>query len=84
VGVLLSVRNSRKEDTYQVEKRLNAIINILLETTRVNGKPLPVAKQIELLHKSGLRPIEIAKILGKSLANISVQLGRTKKAGLRK
>lgn len=75
----MSVRNSRKEDTYQVAKRLDAIINILLETARLNGKPLPVAKQIELLHRSGLRPVEIAKILGKSLANISVQLGHMKK-----
>lgn len=75
----MSHRNGGKQDTYQVTKRLDAIINILLETTTVNGKPLPVSKQIEILNRSGLRPVEIAKILGKSLTNISVQLGQMRK-----
>lgn len=74
----------RGDDTWQLSKRLDAIINILLETSRVDGKPLSIARRIEILHASGLRPVEIARILGKSLTNISVQLNLMKKAQSRK
>jgi hypothetical protein len=80
----MPAKAKRENDTWQLSKRLDAIINILLETTRVDGKPLPIAKRIQILHASGLRPVEIARILGKSLTNISVQLNLLKKAESKK
>jgi hypothetical protein len=41
----MSAKAKRGDDTWQLSKRLDAIINILLETTRVDGKPLPIASQ---------------------------------------
>jgi hypothetical protein len=68
----------------QVVKRLDAIINIILETTKLDGKRLSDAKRIELLHTAGLRPIEISRILGKSLSNVGVQLSLMRKARSKK
>lgn len=59
-------------------KRLDAIINILLETSGVS-KPLSMQRRIEILYGAGLRPIEISRILGKSLTNVSVQLNLLRK-----
>jgi hypothetical protein len=80
----LPARAKGGNDTWQLTKRLDAIINILLETSRLDGKAIPVAKRIEILHTSGLRPVEISRILGKSLTNISVQLNLMKKAQSKK
>ncbi len=80
----MPVKAKGGNDTWQLTKRLDAIINILLETSRLDGKPIPVAKRINILHTSGLRPVEIARILGKSLTNISVQLNLMKKAQSKK
>ena len=80
----MAAKTKKDNDTWQLAKRLDAIINILLVTSRIDGKPLSVAKRIEILHASGLRPVEIARILGKSLTNISVQLNLMKKAKSRK
>jgi len=81
----MPAKTERIDDTKQLAKRLDVIINILLETTKgVDGKPLSMAKRIKILHTSGLRPVEIARILGKSLTNISVQLNIMKKARSRK
>ncbi len=60
-------------------KRLDAIINILFENSGPQGKPTPIVRRIEILRAAGLRPIEIARILGKSLTNVSVQLNLLKK-----
>jgi hypothetical protein len=63
----------------EIVKRLDAIINILLETAEEKGKSLPVWKKIEMLHGVGLRPIEIAQILGITLSHVSADLYRKKK-----
>lgn len=64
----------------EVIKRLDAIINILLETAVVKGKDLSVSTKIHMLHGVGLRPIEIAQILGITLSHVSAELYRKKKA----
>jgi len=55
-------------------KRLDTIINILLETARPNGKEIRISKRIEILRDAGLRPAEISKILGKSLSHVTKEL----------
>jgi hypothetical protein len=69
-----------EEDTWQLAKRLDAIINVLLETARVENKPLSMSKKIAILHAAGLRPIEISRILGKSVTYVSVELTRIRKS----
>ena len=70
----------REEETWQLAKRLDAIINVLLETARVEEKPLATSKKIAILHTAGLRPIEISRILGKSITYVSVELTRIRKS----
>lgn len=70
----------REEETWQLAKRLDAIINVLLETARVEEKPLSTSKKIAILHTAGLRPIEISRILGKSITYVSVELTRIRKS----
>jgi hypothetical protein len=55
-------------------KRLDALINVLLETTRPNGKQLKVVDKIRILSEAELRPIEIARILGISVNQVNVNL----------
>jgi len=80
----MSTKTTEDESMLQVVKRLDAIINIILETTKLDGKRLSDAKRIELLHTAGLRPIEISRILGKSLSNVGVQLSLMRKARSKK
>jgi len=80
----MSAKRRVRDDTWELTKRLDAIINVLFETSRINGKSVPIAKRIAILHASGLRPVEIARILGRSLTNISVQLTLIKKAQSKK
>lgn len=76
----MSERREREQETWQIVKRLNAIINILLETAELEGKPLSISKRIEMLDAAGLRPIEISKILGKTLSYTTTQLTRIRKS----
>lgn len=69
----------KKESYEDLAKRLNAIINILFETAHLGGKKTSGTKKIEILSRSGLRPIEISKILGMSLGSVYVQLTRIRK-----
>lgn len=70
----------RKEyQEWQLVKRLDAIINILLETAESGGKPLSISKRIELLDSAGLRPIEISKLIGKTLTYVTSELTRIRK-----
>lgn len=61
-------------------KRLDAIINVLLETARPKGKELKVTEKVKMLSDAGLRPIEIAKILGLSVGNVGVTLHSIRKS----
>ncbi len=65
-------------DVREAVKRLDAIINILFETGP-GGKPTPMGRRIEILDSAGLRPIEISRILGISITNVSVRLGQIRK-----
>ena len=55
---------------------LKVIIAVLI---RGGENPMPLRQQIETLHGLGLRPIEIAEILGKTNTHINKEL-----SGLRK
>jgi hypothetical protein len=74
-----------KNESYKdLVKRLDAIINILLETFHPEGKEMPNIKKIEILHRVGLRPTEISKILGISEIYVNVGLTRIRKRKARR
>jgi len=79
-GILVSEKREREQETLQIVKRLDAVINILLETAELKGKPLSMSKRIEMLNAVGLRPIEISKILDKTLSYITAELTRIRKS----
>ncbi len=66
-------------DNADVVKRLDAILNALLERPVPEGKRLSMMKRIEILNSSGLRNIEIARILGVTPANVGVMLNLMRK-----
>jgi len=63
----------------EVVRRLDALINILLETAGKNGTPVPMVTRIRILHESGMRPVEISKVLGKKIGYITKELSRIRK-----
>lgn len=73
--------NEDSADLRQLVKRLDALLNLLLETAGPKGEGLNVSKRIEILYKAGLRPVEISQILGITLSNVTVQLTRLRRGG---
>ena len=67
------------QENYVLMKRLDALINVLLETARPDGKELKVIEKIRILWNAGLRPIEIARILGISVNQVNVNLHALRK-----
>jgi len=68
------------QDTQILTKRLDAIINVLLETARPDGKQLSVMDRVRILNDAGLRPIDIARILGITLTHVNVNLHTLRKS----
>jgi hypothetical protein len=61
-------------------KRLDAIINVLLETAKTSdGKELKVIDKVRMLSDAGLRPIEIARIINISVNQVGVTLNDLRK-----
>jgi hypothetical protein len=60
-------------------KRLDALINAFLETARPGNKELTVRDKVRVLSEPGLRPIEIARILGISVNQVNVILSALRK-----
>ena len=70
---------AESRDTELVLKRLDAIISVLLETSRPAGKEIQMSERIRILYNAGLRPIEIARILGISATNVNVRLNELRR-----
>jgi hypothetical protein len=70
--------NSLRKETEALTKRLDAIINIMLQLATPGGRQVPMFKRVQLLHDSGLRPSEIAKILGITPTHAAVEVHRLK------
>jgi DNA-directed RNA polymerase specialized sigma24 family protein len=60
-------------------KRLDTIIEVLLESMPADEKKMSVLRRVELLDDLGYRPVEIARILGKTTVFVGVMLNRLKK-----
>jgi hypothetical protein len=75
-------RTSANQDVVldQVNTRLDAIISLLLEILETDDKPMSIARRIEILGRSPLRPSDIARITGKPLRDVTSVLARKRKS----
>jgi DNA-binding MarR family transcriptional regulator len=79
---------ANKKDTpdkriHEVLRRMDALMGILLETGGKNGTPVPMVTRIRILSQTGMRPIEISKILGKKPSYVTKELARLRKEGMK-
>ncbi|MDO8428330.1 MAG: hypothetical protein Q7S92_03895 [Candidatus Diapherotrites archaeon] len=65
-------------DESKITEKLNTIINLLALHV---VKKTEYAEQVRLLMISGLRDVEIAKILGKTRNNVAVTMSKLRKMG---
>lgn len=63
-----------------LNKRLEVIIALLLRLLPESKKVTSLKGQIEILSQLGLRPVEIAGILGKSSAHVGKELTLLRKS----
>lgn len=78
MGELISRKEPKKIKNADIIRRLNAIIALLaLSSERKVGEIMVI------LRNAGLRPIEIAQLMGKSLTHVTKELAIVKK-GLKK
>ncbi len=64
-----------------INKRLEVIINILLQQSGPETGARTVREQVQLLHAAGLKPKEIAEILGKSSVYVNKEISGLRKTG---
>lgn len=70
----LQMRALNEKELLEITRRLDAILNVLLESMQVEGKKPTMIKRILLLRKAGLRPSEIGRILGKTQPYVNAVL----------
>ncbi len=64
-----------------IKQRLDVIIALLLRLIESNGEALSARGQILTLSNLGLRPVEIAGILGKTTGYVNKELSGIRKRG---
>jgi hypothetical protein len=65
----------------EIIRRLDAMIGLLLLGLERDGRKPPLRAQISTLSGAGLRPTEIAAILGKKVGYITKELSVVRKSG---
>jgi hypothetical protein len=76
--ISLSEENANLE---RLIKRVDVLISILFDTSNPEGKGIPMSKRIKILDSCGLRPVEIADILGRTQSYVNTELTRIRKKG---
>lgn len=74
---LLVIQLRTSEDTLAITRRLDAILNVLLESMLFEGKRPTIRIRIRLLRQAGLRPSEIGRILGKTQQYVNSVLAQS-------
>jgi hypothetical protein len=74
----------REEAITLVNKRLGVIIALLLRSVPDDGVTRSLRDQIQLLSELGLRPRDIAEILGRTQTYVNKELASLRKAKTRK
>jgi hypothetical protein len=76
--------DKHNSETSAVVRRLDAVLAILLELIDEESKKASITRRITLLHLSGLKPSEIARIVGKTSVYVNVVIGRQRSPKKRK
>lgn len=74
---LLVIQLTLSEETLAITRRLDAILNVLLESMLFEGKKPTIRIRIHLLRQAGLRPSEIGRILGKTQQYVNSVLAQS-------
>jgi len=72
-------RNTGNKEVLELNKRLGVVISILLRMLPREGASMSLKEQVRILDNLGIRPRDIAQILGRTQTHITKEL-----AGLRK
>ena len=64
-----------------INKRLEVIINLLLQQSVSEAGVRTIREQVQLLHTVGLKPKEIAEILGKTSVYVNKEISGLRKTG---
>ena len=70
---------SAESDLAEVNQKLGVVIALLLRLVGNQPEDLPVKQQIKLLSELGLRPRDIASILGRTQTHVNKELVRIRK-----
>lgn len=70
----------KTNDLTEVIKRLGVIVALLLRGLPESGKSPPLRDQIQLLSELGVRPKDIAEILGRTPGYVSKELTTLRKS----
>jgi hypothetical protein len=79
VYFLANKKDTIDKGSQEIVRRLDALINVFLETGGKDGSPIPVVTRIRILSEVGMRPIEISKILGKKITYVNKELSRLRR-----
>jgi hypothetical protein len=63
-----------KEQLREITKRLDVLIGLVIQNVQREGKNVNIRGQIQILSGLGLRPAEIAGVLGKSNTFVNKEL----------
>ncbi len=73
------MKKKEAEQFEEINKRLDAIINILLRHNQL--QEMTTREHIEILNSVGLRDAEIARILGRTRGYVAGELSKMKSRG---
>jgi len=71
---------TESKDIGEVSKRLDLVIALLLRGLPGKADAVPLREQIQILSDLGLRPKDIARILGRSQTYVGKELSNLRKA----
>lgn len=72
-------KQTKNDFIYELNKRLGVVISLLLRMLPKEGTSLTLREQIKMLSNLGLRPKEIANILGRTSRYVNKELSTIRK-----
>ncbi len=75
---------TEKDILLSINKRLEVIVNLLLERPIADNEKMVLRGQIKKLHSLGLQPKAIGEILGKTNTYVSKEITGLKKGKMKK
>lgn len=70
--------NENANELKEISRRLGIVITLLLKLNQDSGKGMPQRALIAELQKLGMRPVEIASIIGRTSSFINKELATLK------